>query len=508
MKRPIGSNTMMRITHTFLLLFTYSALQAIHKPSTFLILDKETREPLPFTNIVVQGKNVGTVSNSDGYFVLDIENYDADEIVLFSYVGYETLSLRISDLKNVTEVYLIRATVNLNEIQVLSSGAPSVERILKLVRENYSKNHVMPAQKQRIFFHQYEKVPFSKENQLLLKKSNFEGMDNKVFEEIFEMMPEEFIGYQDAVVDLYSENDKHRLIPIEAVSLEEGSQKKLYKEIENKLSTFMDAIEKSKDEEDVYFKFRTGIIGAKIEPDEDDESIWEENKTDSLNYTIRTNEIKNSILFVLRDYANIESKNWEFVNSTRKYRYTMGDVTVFNDELVYEISFSPKNSGVFEGKMYISTSTYGILQLDYAYAEGKQTEKIQILGLGHSMNHKKGRVIYEKREDKYLVKYVYAEQQEFGSIDRNFVIKKKQKRPFFDKELNEMKLSANLAFDMEGYWEILIQDRSKISASQFEAVEQPSTMKFRKEYAYTPEMWSNRTVLAPNTELQKYKRSK
>jgi hypothetical protein len=482
-----------------------SDLFAITDPITGFIFDAKTKEPLPFANIVVIGQHRGSVSNSEGIFVLDMDNIAPNDTIFFSYMGYETLKVRAAQLRRKTEIYMHQATVNIREVEVLYKSL-SAKEIVALARKNYDENHPISTGKQQVFFHNYEKVPFPETNQIILKKSDFVGLDKHTFDEVLSLMPGEFIEYQDALVELYSDGKDHRLVPLQGISLEEESMQALGKEMENRLSTLFDDIQKTQKDEDIYYKFRSGIFSQKLKQDSVNDLIWEEYKNDTLNYTVETEQVKNDVLLLFEEYARLGSKNWEFIKDRNKYKYTKEEVTVYNDELVYRISFIPENRGLFEGIMYVSTTSYAILQLDFAFAEGKQNEKFQFAGFGHLMDFKKGRVIFEKGNSGYFVKYINAQQHELATVDRNFSVMKKQKRTLVDKELNEFKLEVQLAFDIESSWELLVLDREEIDSKQFAGVQQPLFMKFRKEYAYTPEMWNNRTVIVPTSELKKYKR--
>ena len=208
----------------------------------------------------------------------------------------------------------------------------------------------------------------------------------------------------------------------------------------------------------------------------------------------------------MKGYASLHGGNWEFISSPGKYRYKKKGVTVIGEELVYEISFRPKSRGLYEGVMYVSTSSYAIIQLDYAFKKGKDDENIHLLGFGHSMNNKTGRIIFEKGSNGYYAKYINAHKHESASIERNFSIIKKKRRWFIDKTLKEIKFDVNAFFDTYGYWEILVVEKNDIQSSDFEQVVQPKTVQFKKEYAFSSEAWNNSTVIAPSTELKKYKR--
>jgi len=63
------------------------------------IVDAVISDPIPYVNIGVLGKGIGTVSNPDGSFELDLkETLDSDSI-RFSYLGYKSISFSIESLK-------------------------------------------------------------------------------------------------------------------------------------------------------------------------------------------------------------------------------------------------------------------------------------------------------------------------------------------------------------------------------------------------------------------------
>jgi iron complex outermembrane receptor protein len=52
------------------------------------VLEETTGTPLIGVNIVVKGTQTGTITDTDGHFLLTI---NAGDVLVFSYVGYETL---------------------------------------------------------------------------------------------------------------------------------------------------------------------------------------------------------------------------------------------------------------------------------------------------------------------------------------------------------------------------------------------------------------------------------
>ncbi|MEP2238907.1 MAG: carboxypeptidase-like regulatory domain-containing protein [Maribacter sp.] len=66
-----------------------------------LLVDKTTKQPIPFVNIGVQSKRTGTVSDEKGifYLYLDETKIQSTDIVQFSSLGYQTIEMSVSNAK-------------------------------------------------------------------------------------------------------------------------------------------------------------------------------------------------------------------------------------------------------------------------------------------------------------------------------------------------------------------------------------------------------------------------
>ena len=115
------------------LLFVYfSFILGFHAQDlSGLISDADNGDPLAGVNIVVQDQNQGAVTDFDGKF--NIENFQSGSTLVFSYVGYKTLSLKISsedflDFKNIN-VSLESDLSELDEIVVIGYGSQKLSDI-------------------------------------------------------------------------------------------------------------------------------------------------------------------------------------------------------------------------------------------------------------------------------------------------------------------------------------------------------------------------------------------
>lgn len=82
----------------------------------------ENNEPLPYVNIGVANKTVGTVSNENGLFKLDLnERTTSKDTVIFSFIGFKTEKYLISELSDQKRTVLLQPqSTELDEVVVTS----------------------------------------------------------------------------------------------------------------------------------------------------------------------------------------------------------------------------------------------------------------------------------------------------------------------------------------------------------------------------------------------------
>lgn len=490
-----------------LLIVCNLSVWAQKKILTGRVLDLETGIALPFASISFNDYSNGSVSNSEGVYVMDIAADRLGDSLYFSYMGYETLGVSVKSLLMEGGVWLRSAQINLAEIPVYSQTLNALA-IIKLVEKNFPKNHPQVNQVQHLFYHSYNNTPFSEANRMNVLKTSFTDIDQGLVDEVLEVIPEDIKSYRDVIVDFYSHGAERKIMPIEGISLQESTALSVQKQIEEKLLSLTEDIELSFEDDELYYKMGTGIISSKLEldePDSEDIDTVMTNTDDTTHYLIRAEYLRKDIENFLVNTADINSDNLEFINKPKKYNYQK-ELTLFNDEWVYKISFDPKEQGIFQGVLYIAATNYAILQFDYEFATGKSTENINLLGIGHKVNYKKAQVIYEKLDTAYFVKYVNAEKREFFSVDRDFFMVKKEKRFLFDKALNKIKFALDMQFETKNGWELLVIHRQNLTKEAFELVKEPEKMTIKKEFVYSMDMWDHGSVIVPNTELKNFRR--
>ena len=497
----------MRISFIGLLIVCNLSMWAQKKIISGSVLDVETGLALPFASISFNDYSNGSVSNSEGVYIMDIAADRLRDSLYFSYMGYETLRVSVKSLLIEGSVWMRSAQINLTEIPVYSQTLNTLA-IIKLVEKNFPKNHPQVNQLKHIFYHSYNVTPFSEANRMNVLKTSFTDIDQELVNEVLEVIPEDIKSYRDVIVDFYSHATETKIMPIEGISLQESTVQSIQSQIEEKLLSLTEDIELSFEDDELYYKMGTGIISSKLEleePDSEDIDTLMINSDDTTHYLISSEYLRKDIENFLVNTTDINSDNLEFINKPKKYNYQK-ELTLFNDEWVYKISFEPREQGIFQGVLYIAATNYAILQFDYEFATGKSTENINLLGIGHKVNYKKAQVIYEKLDTAYFVKYVNAEKREFFSVDRDFFMVKKEKRFLFDKALNKIKFALDMQFETKNGWELLVIHRQNLTKEAFELVKEPEKMTIKKEFVYSMDMWDHGSVIVPNTELKNFRR--
>ena len=101
-----------------------------------VLTDKETNnQPLPFANVLVKGTNTSANTDIDGKYSLSVNpgNY----IVIFSFVGYESVEKPVTVKANETitvNQILSSGGFTLKDVVVKSSGCKQTKRICFTIR--------------------------------------------------------------------------------------------------------------------------------------------------------------------------------------------------------------------------------------------------------------------------------------------------------------------------------------------------------------------------------------
>ncbi|HAH23413.1 MAG TPA: hypothetical protein DCL77_06615 [Prolixibacteraceae bacterium] len=121
-----------------------AATDGKHQIITFRgkVIDRDQKDPLPFSTISVQKSNIGTISNGDGEFELKIPSTTPNDSVVVSCLGYKQFHLPVSEIgKDAVTILLQPATFQLGEIMVTYISPQDIlSRIVSKIGLNYPQD--------------------------------------------------------------------------------------------------------------------------------------------------------------------------------------------------------------------------------------------------------------------------------------------------------------------------------------------------------------------------------
>lgn len=467
------------------------------------VVDAATGKALPYANIYNPRTQSGVISNEHGYFSLDISQSELTDSIRFQYVGYLTQNIAIDDLRRLKSVHLQGRIVDLAEM-VIYGNPMNAKEIVDKVIENKNNNYKKSISKQKIFVRSRETTKMEYKD-IDFKKSNIKLLYRALFNRFTKGIPEVATSFSDFLGTGYRNENlpdsaAFKLKPIRTVVLKEKNFTEL-NEIEKILEN---AFKDVGDNE--YWKFKSGIISQKMDMDED--SVKTKKKDSIPKDHWRTKYFSRGIWWD-SDYATLDdSKLWQFLHKTGRYKYTLVGGTSVNGEDVYVIDFEPRARGLYKGRMFISTKTYALVKADYEYAPGKDGFTFNLFGIAYKELGFSGSVYFVKMGDDYQLKYFSKRNNFYFKFDRNVSILKKRDRFLFDKKQNEIKLGIKMSANTEELVEYLVMSDQNISAKAFGKVVQPELMKVNYVEQFDDKLWQNYDIIEPTRQMRAYKKHK
>jgi hypothetical protein len=100
------------------MLFSFAAGFPVHAQIiSGKVLEAKTEEPVIYANVFLDGSNIGTITDSTGYFKLNTQGHSSLPLIV-SGIGYETLRFGKNYLSDKLIIYLEKKDYELAEIQV------------------------------------------------------------------------------------------------------------------------------------------------------------------------------------------------------------------------------------------------------------------------------------------------------------------------------------------------------------------------------------------------------
>lgn len=108
------------------------------------VFDNKNNEPLSFATIAIKGTTIGTVTTSDGRFILSIPEYLNDSILVCSYMGYKNFEVKIKGIGQKVQIGMEIDTFTLDEVEVRPwQPWDYIYNAMQKIPKNYTQNPYM-----------------------------------------------------------------------------------------------------------------------------------------------------------------------------------------------------------------------------------------------------------------------------------------------------------------------------------------------------------------------------
>jgi hypothetical protein len=467
------------------------------------VLDNNTN-PVIFAAIQ-SDKNSGVISNEEGFFTIVLNQKGQNKLTI-SCLGFVTKSVAIADLKANDYIIVLKEQVNQLDEVFLSNKTPDAAVIIRKVNENLRVNYQNEDLKYKLFFREtsyndFSKIQFEIDKASGIKKQELASVNKSLDSLTTSIKNNESIKFKDYLAELMLLNQENsKLKVIKATQLIDRKKDISIEEIQEKAQRlFLKYLDTTKT-----YKLKTGLI--KIEDSLSfKDSKLKEPEEDTFEYEVADlrsashEQLQKSQIYDNTILKNILDKNL--------YKYDYLSATVYDNELVHIIAYSPKRSkSKFEGQLYISDDSFAVLKLDYNYAKGKRGQKINLrllLGFKYVENLKKGPIIYNKNtENKYQPKYIKEESGSYFYVHR----------PIKFIENSRAKNKVSLDFLIEGNQrdksELFIIEYHTMTKDEYSRYEEVKHTEYKKIKNYDPTIWAEFTALEPLQEMKSFRSEK
>lgn len=487
---------------TFLSLFAFLITSAIFGQSLTAKVVDANNNPIPFATVQTD-ENSGVITNEEGYFTISLEDASSNELT-FSCLGFASRSIAIDNIKNNNNTVILEEYIDELGKVFLSTSTPDADAIIQKVNRNLSKNYQHHNQNLQFFHRNTAYADFDRFETKVTKasgmrKKQHEGVNKSLDSLTSTIVNSNTVYFQDYLGDLMIKDRKQAKLNVQkATSLVD---KKKNFSLDNVQTKAQDLILKYLDTT-ITYKLKTGLI--KIEDSMSLKSNSDNKKDNEAIYNVKN--LKGETHGMLHDAQTYDDSFMKKIINPELYKYEFVDVTGFNSELVYIISFRPRKArSKYAGKLYITDESFAVIKLDYSFAKGKRGEKFNLrllLGVKYVENINKGTIIYQRNVDStYSPKYINQEEGHYFYVNR----------PIKFIENSRVKNKVGFNFLIEGSakakQELFIMNKTALNESTFTSFTEPENVPYQKLNSYDPSIWKTYNAIEPLEEMKRFKSS-
>ena len=482
---------------SFLLSSIYSNSQELQA----LVLDSLSQKPVPFASIYLKSGS-GGVSNEEGRFRLRYKPTKSMDSLFISCMGYKTLSIPISQLKD-SVFYLAPKSIELHSI-ILSNKQLEVKKILKEIQKDIPNKYDLRLTKKKLFFRETGSQEF-KALEVKIKKTSIPEFNQAFWDSTLRKVPRKNTWFFELLGNLNGDysKEKQKLELLRALELEDKEKTAIFENIEK----LFDTILKENVKTNSFFKVRSGIIGGKVEAEEINNST-----KDSLTQEQKTQKEKDNFLkWRKRIISNLitslfdeEELDLSILKKASKYVFTQTEFTYLGDTPVYILDFKPDRNADFKGRLYVDADLLALIRIEYKNVQ--PLRDFSMFGVSFIEDFKEVVIQFKKTPTgKYSLEYLDYNGSFEGGFDRPLVITEKNKIVKGRNKQNQLKMDLNVVNRNTQRYQLVVFENTALDTETFNALEENGVILPINKTAYDPDFWQGYTIIEPNDAIKAFK---
>ena len=450
------------VSSVLLFCFTFLGYSQIEIKSK--IVDFSQLLPIENASIYVKNTTIGTVSNTDGRFVLLVPNKFENDTLVISSIGFKSFKIPVNQFNNSQDVFLDEDVAALDEVLIIAEARPTTgnEIVLKAIEE-LSENLPDSSYIQKGFLRHKER--------------------NKL----------EFKWLIESALTLYdsgynSKSSEHLKINVDQV-------RKSY-DLRDVDSLFSYVSYKNRNAKQVKLKAKE-IKREDLTQQELVKAIkWNDNRVNGLQNLFQGK------LNVLRNAQDAEALFGENILET--HQFALDTILVDNGRKIYKIKIDGSSDfvglntkGIYnegykaKGWLYVYYDNYAIKKIEYELVATSETQKIRSKRLFDTQVNHKLVMTYIEYQDKMYPNYIYYETPKLVNVGLKTKEKvSKEEKARYNKEERYYFTVQEILFSE------IILDKEIINIE----MQKPWDMDIFSSKPYDKEFWKNYNVLLESEE--------
>ena len=460
------------------------------------IIDQEAN-PVAYAHIQYRDQ-MGVASNLKGVYTLNLQDYPTDAIFKISALGYKTVILPVSELKEKPRITLVALAEELGEV-ILTSQKLDIFDLLQQVYLNYRKNHNANGLCFEVLMRESDEnhlkdAEFEVDKASFLSKALTQKFNRQIKESLANSknnLPSQQRQIESKIYITPNQDSlKLKLLQVNQLRNERylAPKNNFIKE------TFL-LIQQGLDSENT-FKIKSGMIP--LGKNHKVNQLFQIDSSQSKSIKTENERDFYKSLFFNRSPLNLDQ--YDFIQQFTNYNWKHVKTRLFQDELVYELHFTPKNKKAdYSGKLYISKASKAILQASYQLAENRVDRNINLkflLGLKYVANVHQAKVIFKRdsTSNRYLPQYINWKTGQYIYINRPLKLKENNTK---SSEKTKLKLNFKIEQQNNVLNELMLINPQPIAFADFKAVNEKEKLKILYTPAFDESFW-----LRYNKELE------